>query len=276
MTIELKNVWNVTLLIFILTIISNGIAVIYQQTLLAAYGVDPEVINIQIDMGYLLQSVLIMSAISVLLVALYLYLKALSNIPKWFGKFKKVTTIVFDIIILLLLSLVIFFFINDEGIFPDEVNNTINFWITIATGGILIMYILLKTFVIIYEKQKNKKKISESYFEITSGIFSKQSNGILMGKVSKIPLWPVILIIAMVFAATLPASMAQRRYENQKVFTAIVNESPKNEEPVEQLVILRTGNTLIVKEYNTETKRFLDSYKLVENKELVFKAFDTK
>lgn len=272
MKFDLKSLWNVTLFIFVLTIASNGIAIMYQQALLASYDINPEVINIQIDPGYLFKSVSIMLAIAVMMIASYLYFKAAVNIPKWISKFVVAGTIVIDVVFLVVIIMSVAGLINNNYVFALGLNSPIDFWVTIAFITLFAMYFCMKILIIGREVIKKKKNILTAYKSVGQRIYGQGTKqGGMFFKISTLPVWPLLIVLALFLVVYVPTSMAEREYRNEKSYTQIVKADRNSE--LKQLIILRNGDTFITKTYNEKEKKFLDSYTVIDGKGLEFENY---
>lgn len=274
MKFDVKELLNVSLWIFIVTVISGGIAIIYQQTYLHNFGVDYNVLNLEVDPSYIFKSAGMMFAIGISLILMYFTLNLIFKFPKFYHSHPIRGNILTDIASVLMIGLVIVAVQNKEEAALPGVGAEVTYWFALVMGIILATGLFIKFIYFVFIKLSNRVSFKSAYIDMSNTFNPIRGTKITSSpKNFLIPVWIPLTIIAFYFFNYIPVAIANKEYERTKTFTEIVK--PDKSEETVRLVISRSGSNLIVKDYNVNKKQFLDEFQVMKNENLKFKSYTT-
>lgn len=270
MKFDSKLFWNVALWIFVITILSQAISLIYQQTFLSAFNIDHSVLSLSVDAGYALRSAFMMLLISLGLLIMYFYIKALFNIPSLIRKFTHAFNVFTDlssfILLLVCLGAIIFYHEPSSLVVSPLLLKGLVWFLVLS----IIFIFLIKITYIFKNVRKHNKSIRESYDEIGLRLLvSPRTN--VYAKLSSIPMWIPITVIAAIFVIVVPTSLANEDADKKTVFTVVTESETK--QGIKLLVISRSSEGLIAKYYNTNINKFEQGFKVLSNNNLKFDTY---
>lgn len=258
---------SVTLWIFLITISSYAVTLVYQSTYFAQFGISDAVLSFRTDPYALLLSAIILLAILFAVSLVYALLKFIPIVLDWLVKLALPAG---DIIAFLYLIYIIIFLVqNNTPLFSFNVDgiNKIIYCIVLIIDAI---YIVAKGLGILYYKFKNSLSWKQSYIYLTP---DPRKKNMIKHYSPSLYLLAVLILLGITF---FPQQLAREVAIKKIDFVSIKNIEYSTGNEMVLLVIGQTNDGYIVKKYDTIKRDFDSEYSIIMLKNLTFGVYTIK
>jgi hypothetical protein len=266
-----KLIQSATLVIFALTILSYGVTVLYQQAYYSFFNVNTAVLSLSIDPAGILLAAVVLIGVSLIVVSLYLYGHVLNFL------FKKISSIKFptsDVMSLLMLIFSLCLWLMNINPFDQlssleliEDTTSAARILCFLLGGTSILYFLLRVMVVVqYARAKEV-----AFWIANKEVIKRMRDRAGATTISKKGIITVAIGLGLIILPFFTYELGLHNAKQTVQFIQIIDGRAAPD--TVGLVIGRSADGIILKDYLISENRFSDSFYITKDTNNSFKKY---